>query len=424
MQIEIINTGTELLLGRTLNTHHQWLALQLGDLGLRIQRQTSISDTASEIISAVSESLGRADLVITTGGLGPTSDDNTRSALAELLGLRLVQDSAVMDRINGFFALRNKSVPPHASIQAMVPEGGTVIPNDHGTAPGLAIEVPAGKFRLTRSHLVMLPGPPRELRPMFINQFMPWLRSQFLELPKLDVRTLRTTGLGESWVEETIAPQLSGLVTEGLEIGYCAKIGEVEIRLAMVGERGAEIAGQAEKIVRRLLKNHIFGSHTDTLERAVVELLKSRNKTLAVAESCTGGFLGHRLTNVPGASQVFMNGYLTYSNGAKERDLGVPSKILEEHGAVSEATARAMAEGCRDISKVDYSLSVTGIAGPTGGTDQKPVGTVFIGLAGPDGCVVEKNFNPYDRETFKFVTSQQALNLLRKTLLEVRMISG
>jgi nicotinamide-nucleotide amidase len=416
VNIELINTGTELLLGRTLNTHHQWMAQRLKDLGLRIHQQHTIADTSSEIVSTVLASLQRSELVLVTGGLGPTADDLTRQVLAEALGLKLVENAQVWEFISGYFTRRNKSVPPNAKVQAQVPEGATVLWNKFGTAPGLWIDVSPGKFGADARALVLLPGPPRELKPMFDTEFIPLLTSKFSSLPKLQVITLRTTGLGESWIEEAIAPHLKDLMEAGLDVGYCAKISEVEIRLAAEGEAASELVLNAEKLVRRLLRNHIFGAGNETLEQVVIESLKQSKKTVAVAESCTGGYLGNRLTNVPGASEVFLGGMLTYSNDSKVKLLGVSPETLKSHGAVSEATAREMAEGCRKSLGADFALSVTGIAGPGGGTEEKPIGTVYIALAGGDKTIVESQVNSYDRETFKFVTTQQALNLLRKAL--------
>ena len=229
-------------------------------------------------------------------------------------------------------------------------------------------------------------------------------------------RTLRTTGLGESAVEEKIAGSLQPLVAQGLELGYCARVGEVDVRLVARGEQTGVIVSQAEEIVRQLLGVLIFGTDDTTLESAVVHLLAGQKKTVALAESCTGGLIAHRLTNVPGASAVLDCGLVTYSNEAKKNLLGVLEEVLKEHGAVSAVVARQMAEGARLRHATDFGLAVTGIAGPGGGSAQKSVGTVFIALSDAQGTTVKEQFNPFDRETFKFVTSQQALDLLRRSL--------
>ncbi len=409
MEIEIINTGSELMLGRVLNTHQQWLCSQLANCGYIVTRQT-VADSGIQIQNAVRESLSRANLIITTGGLGPTSDDITRDLIAELLGKKLFQDASTLARIEQFFAGRKRRMPESTKVQAMVPEGAIVLPNHHGTAPGLAISV-------AQNWLIMLPGPPRELRPMFREQVLPLIQKTFPLDQNFICRTFRTTGLGESFVEEKIAPPLRALVERGLDLGYCARVGEVDVRLAAHGNDAGKIVADAEQIVRAEIGVHIFGEEDDSLENAVVNLLRAKKKTLALAESCTGGYIAHRITNVSGASEIFLSGLVTYSNEAKERLLGVRAETVSQHGAVSEATVREMAEGARMRNKTDYAIAVTGIAGPTGGSESKPVGTVFIALASREKTIVLQHRNDYDRETFKFVTSQQALELLRQAIL-------
>jgi nicotinamide-nucleotide amidase len=418
--IELINTGSELLLGRILNTHQQWICRRLADLGYEVARQWCVADEGRQIQDVVRESLARADLIVTTGGLGPTSDDLTRDLVAQLLERDLVLDPVVLETMEGYFAGRRRVMPSSAKAQAMVPRGAHVLANANGTAPGLAIEVnpnpfgPAGR----RSWLVLLPGPPRELRPMFVESVVPLLAREFPLASKFVCRTLKTTGLGESLVEEKIAGPLRELVREGLELGYCARVGEVEVRLVARGDDARRRVEEAETIVRGLVGPLIYATDDDTMESAIVRLMTERSRTLAVAESCTGGLIAHRLTNVPGASAVLRCGLVTYSNEAKRELLGVSASALEEHGAVSEIVARQMAEGARERCRADYAIAVTGIAGPGGGTPAKPVGTVFIALADKKGTVAERRFNPLDRETFKFVASQQALDLLRRSIAE------
>jgi len=419
MVVELINTGTELMLGRVLNTHQQWLGRQLADLGYPVARQVAVPDTGPEIQQAVREALARADLIITTGGLGPTSDDITRDLVAQLLGKRLHEDADVLAHIKHFFDIRQRKMPDGTRVQALIPDGATVLPNPHGTAPGLAIEVRPNAFHPSGAPawLVMLPGPPRELRPMFTDTVVPLLR-RVLPLERAFVcQTLRTTGIGESMVETKIAGSLARLVAEGLELGYCARPGQVDVRLAARGADAERQVLEAVEIVSQRLGRHIFGRDDRELEAVIVELLTGRKETLALAESCTGGAIANRLTNVPGASAVLLAGLVTYSNEAKQNLLGVSAQILAEHGAVSEPVARQMAEGARERLRTDYALSVTGIAGPGGGTPAKPAGTVFVGLADAVGTTVVKSFNPYDRETFKYVTSQQALEMLRQKIL-------
>jgi nicotinamide-nucleotide amidase len=391
MRIELINTGSELLLGSTVNTHVNYIAGQLAERGLRLSRQTTIGDDRAEMRDAIAAALQRSDLLFITGGLGPTSDDFTRDVVAELLGRKLIHNPAVAEAIRERFRRRNRVMPESVLVQALVPEGATVLDNPNGTAPGLFLEH-AGK------RIYLLPGPPRELKPMF----------EKLDLPRrgrLDCRVFKVARLPESVVEETVAPVLKDL--PGLELGYCARMGEVEVRI--LGEN----LDEAERRIRAALGDNIFGRAGDRLEEVVLKLLAG--KTLAVAESCTGGFIAHRLTNVSGASAVFLTGYVTYSNESKTRLLGVRPATLEAQGAVSEEVCREMAEGAR--RHAEYALATTGIAGPTGGTPEKPVGLVYIGLATPSGTTVERHVFTFDRETFKQVVSQYALDALRRELL-------
>ena len=406
------------MLGRVLNTHQQWLCRQLADLGYVVNRQVGVADTAADIEQAVREALGRADFIITTGGLGPTSDDITRDRIAALLGRKLSEDPAIVAHVEGFFAQRKRPMPASARVQAMVPEGALVLANAHGTAPGLALHVSPNPFRADgkASWLVMLPGPPRELRPMFTNQVAPLLKAKLPLDGDFVCRTLRTVGIGESFLEERIAGPLEPLMDSGMELGYCAHTGAVDVRFVARGCGAEAVVAEAACLVYVLAGEHIFGEGDDELEQVLVRRLTERRQTLALAESCTGGFIANRLTNVPGVSAVFLAGLVTYSDAAKEQFLGVRAETLATHGAVSEAVAREMAEGARARTGADFALAVTGIAGPGGGTAEKPVGTVFIALASAGGTKVVNPVNRYDRETFKFVTALQALELLRREM--------
>lgn len=409
MRIELINTGTELLHGRVLNTHQQWLGQQLATAGYELTHQQTVPDTGVAIQAAVREAIVRSELVIVTGGLGPTSDDITRQRIAELLDTPLEEHAETRDRITAIFRKIKRPMPEAVLGQAQVPAGAIVLPNRHGTAPGLAMRTPNG-------WLIMLPGPPRELRPMYTDSVAPLLAEKLpLENP-IHISTLKTMGIGESSLEERIASPLAELLDAGLEIGYCARMGEVDLRLVAHGDGAGELIERAEAIVQESVGNFIYGRGDDRLEEVMVRELTKRGLTLAVAESCTGGFLAHRITNVSGASAVFLAGHCTYSNEAKQSTLGVKPETLDAQGAVSEAVAREMAEGARAKHGADFALATTGIAGPTGGTEGKPVGTLFIALAGPNGTEVINPCNPCDRETFKYVATQQALDLLRRNL--------
>lgn len=427
MNVELINTGSELMLGRVLNTHQQWLCRRLADLGYVVTRQVAVADTGCDIEQAVREALSRADLVITTGGLGPTSDDITRDLIAKLLGRKLYQDDAIARHIEAYFASRKRPMPASTLVQAQVPEGALVLPNPNGTAPGLAMKVEAGSLlsilnpQLSTSPkwLVMLPGPPRELRPMFNDAVVPLLKQELPLAGEFVCRTLRTVGIGESQVADRIGKLLQPLMSQGMDLGYCAHIGAVDVRFAATGPRAPALVQEAEAITRAELAKHIFGTDDETLESVVVRLLTERNRTLALAESCTGGGIANRITNVPGASAVLLASLVTYANEAKQRFAGVRAETLAAHGAVSEATAREMAEGARRETGADYALSVTGIAGPGGGSDAKPVGTVYLGFASAAENFALKQFNAFDRETFKQVTGTQALEILRRKILQL-----
>ncbi|HAO78292.1 MAG TPA: competence/damage-inducible protein A [Verrucomicrobia subdivision 3 bacterium] len=417
MNVELVNTGSELMLGRVLNTHQQWLCRRLADLGHVVTRQVAIADAARDIREAVREALSRADLVITTGGLGPTSDDLTRELIAKLLGKKLVENKNVLAHIEKFFAKHNRPRPAKTSVETFVPEGALVFLNQNGTAPGLAMKIEPNHFRADKksSWLVMLPGPPRELRPMFDDSVVPLLKREFAD-EIFVCRTLRTSGIGESSVQEKVENDLQPLVKMGLEVGYCARPGAVDVRLTASGAGAEKIVRDGEAVVQKILGANIFGFDDDEIEQVVVQLLMECKKTLALAESCTGGNVAHRLTNVPGASEVFLGGVVSYSNAAKEKFLGVCAESLAAHGAVSEAVAREMAAGAREKFGSDFAMAITGIAGPGGGSPDKPVGTVFIALASSTGVAVKKFLNAWDRATFKEVAATQALEWLRQTL--------
>lgn len=402
------------MLGYVLNTHQQWLCRQLSERGYVVSRQEAVNDTAADIQAAVREALTRADLIITTGGLGPTSDDRTRDLIAELLHRSLHEDPEVLARIEGFFGKRKRPAPASTRVQALVPDGATVLQNENGTAPGLAITFPRPSGT---GLLIMLPGPPRELRPMFLNQALPLISALFGPPPNFCCSVLRTVGIGESFLEEKIAPELAPLIARGLDVGYCARVGEVDLRFIGRSSDAASLVQAAEDVARKHLRTLIYGREPEALDAVVVRLLTEQKKTLALAESCTGGYIANRITNIPGASAVFLGGLVTYSNEAKQTFLGVRPETLAQHGAVSEPVAREMVEGVRARTQADYAIAVTGIAGPGGGSEEKPVGTVYISFATPARTEVKRHLNQYDRETFKFLTSQQALDTLRKELM-------
>jgi nicotinamide-nucleotide amidase len=409
MHVVLINTGTELLLGDVQDAHLAFIAREIFPLGLRIDEQRTVPDGAA-IRGALAELLSRADIVFVTGGLGPTTDDITREIVSELLGLKLVHDERVMAAISERFSKRAIKFTKRVARQAYVPAGAEFFINENGTAPGLYLRKNINS-PVDSPHLFLLPGPPRELQPMFRESIMPILRELVKVPPGMERRLYQIAGLGESLVEEAIGEKV--LAIPGVELGYCARPGEVEVRI--IGDRAA--IERADAIIRSDLSSSIFSTEDETLEQVIVKLLTKRKETLALAESCTGGFLSNLITNVPGASQVFVAGYITYANEAKIDMLMVDPALVEQHGAVSEPVARAMTEAARTRARSTYALATTGIAGPSGGSAEKPIGTVYIALAGPAAeTMTKKFFFPVDRETFKQLTAQTAFDLLRRAL--------
>ena len=410
MRIEVINTGTELMLGQVVNTHLGYFGERLLELGLRIARQTCVPD-GDPIREVLVESIQRSDVILVTGGLGPTSDDLTRELTAELFGMELQLDEEAMAAIEARFARMQKVPNENNRRQAMVPDGARILHNDRGTAPGLHFPQDA---EAGRPAIFLLPGPPRELHPMFEEQVLPVVKEMMVaagtEVP--DRQEYYFYGIGESDMAAKLDPTLGGIA--GLELGYCIKNGGVIVR----GIGGGEVLGQMDPVVRAAFPENLVSDDGRTMEEVVVQMLAGRGEWLSTAESCTGGFIAHKVTMVSGSSGVFGRGFVTYANEAKTELIGVPQGLLVEHGAVSEPVARAMAEGCLDASGADHAVAVTGIAGPTGGSDEKPVGTVFIGQASKGGeTVVVRKLIQSDRETFKVRTTQAALDLVRRRML-------
>lgn len=409
VRIEIINTGTELLLGNTLNTHGAWFGRELFKLGLRISRQTTVPD-GDAIRESLQEALGRADALIVTGGLGPTSDDLTREITADVLGLEMITDESALRSLEGFFALRGKPMVAANLKQALSPVGADILPNPNGTAPG--IYVPPRINGESNCAIFLLPGPPRELYPMFHAEVVPRLRALAgIEIAH-EALVLKFTGIGESDFHQGIDSALAAV--EGLEYGYCAHIGELDLR--MIGE--AEALAEGRRITLDRFGSYLISDDESSLEKTVVRLLTEKGIKFATAESCTGGLIANRITNVPGASDVFTHGFVTYANAAKSEMLGVSQKDIETSGAVSEIVARAMAEGALKKSGAGISVAVTGIAGPSGGTNDKPVGTAWIAVAVLGGQTESFSvYHPRNRKDFKLAVSQSALEAVRRRLI-------
>ncbi|MCA1962810.1 MAG: competence/damage-inducible protein A [Prosthecobacter sp.] len=410
MRIELVNTGDELLLGDTINTNAAWLGQQIAALGLMVSRHLVVSDGAV-IKDAMAEAAARSDVVLVSGGLGPTNDDLTRDSIAEILGLPMELDEGIKAHLEAFFAKRNRVMSSSNLRQAMVPRGAIVLENPFGTAPGLYFPAELSHARGWNTHFFLMPGPPRELKPMMETHVEPRLRALLPDGASRTIRYFKITGLGESDIVERVEKQLEAV--PGLTLGYCIRQGDVDVRLS--GQPGPVAAGEA--IVREKLGEHIVSTDRRLIEQVVVQALAERGQWLATAESCTGGYLASRITDVSGSSGVFGHGFITYANEAKQKHVGVPAELLEQHGAVSEPVARAMAEGARAASGAHHALALTGIAGPTGGSEAKPVGTVFIALASQGAeTVVRRFFYPGTRDRFKLLSSQAALDLLRRRL--------
>ncbi|MEM1157239.1 MAG: competence/damage-inducible protein A [Verrucomicrobiota bacterium] len=411
MQIELITTGTELLIDR-VNTHAVFFGQELEQLGIRLVRQTSVGD-GDEIAPVLQEALARSEIILVTGGLGPTSDDLTRDIIAQLLGRELVYQPEIETRIRHYFRRISKSPPESVFRQAYVPAGAEVLNNSQGTAPGLMLEKDA-------KQIFLLPGPPRELKPMWRDTVLPRLQRYLGDHAQSSSYKCLVAGIGESAVQERVEQPLRELVPD-LEIAYCASPGKVELRLNHTDEA---VLDQAVIRLRSELKRAILAENGMRPEEVVIQLALDKEVKIATAESCTGGLVAHRLTGVSGSSAVLERGWVTYSNTAKEECIGVPQQWITKYGAVSPEVASAMACGALEHSQAELAVSLTGIAGPTGGTADKPVGLVYLGIAYRTAASknrlisrsIKKHLVP-ERETFKNMASDVALDLLRRRLL-------
>ena len=412
MVVELISVGTELLLGNIVNTNTQFLAEQCALLGLSMYHQVTVGDNRERLSEAVRTALGRSDVVILTGGLGPTEDDLTKEVCAEVMGFALKEDYHTKKRIEEY--LKNsvfKVIPDNNWKQAMVPEGAIVLDNDNGTAPGLILEK-------NQKAAVLLPGPPGELYPLFKKQVFPYLKKRQPEI--LRSQMVKICGVGESQVEDKLLDLIDKQTNP--TIATYAKTGEVHLRVT-ARARSEEEAKKLVKPVVKEIKSR-FGDNVysvreeETLEMAVVKLLQKHELTVTTAESCTGGLLAGRLVNVPGASEVFREGFITYSNKAKRKYLDVNKSTLKKYGAVSSETAREMAIGGVFAADCDVCVAVTGIAGPDGGTEEKPVGLVYIATYMKEKVTVKKFQFKGNRAKVREQAVVRALDLLRRSILE------
>lgn len=411
MIVELISVGTELLLGNIVNTNAAYLAQQCASLGLSCYYQSVVGDNVDRLRRALLTALERADIVMLSGGLGPTTDDLTKETAADVMQMPLEMDGHSLERITSFFEKIGTKMTENNKKQALVPRGALVLDNENGTAPGLILEK-------DHKRLILLPGPPNELRPMFENSVRPYLEP--LCAGTLYTRTVKICGMGESKAASVIQDLIDGQTNP--TIAPYAKTGEVHLRVtakAADGKEGAKLVKPVVKELKARFGVHIYTTDPEvTLEQAVVELLAANHLTACTVESCTGGMLASRLINVPGVSETFKAGYVTYSNKAKRRILGVKKGTLHKYGAVSAQVAQEMAEKAALVSKCDVTVSVTGIAGPDGGTPEKPVGLVYIGCCVCKKTTVRECRFTGSREKIRESAVSAALTLMRQCVLE------
>jgi nicotinamide-nucleotide amidase len=410
MKAEIIAVGTELLTPDFQDTNSLYLTAGLNRLGIPVSYKTIVGDDEADLTRVLRAAIARAGLVLCMGGLGPTEDDRTRETLAKVLKRKLVFRAAIRAGLRERFKRRGLPMSSSNLKQCYVIKGAQVLHNPNGTAPGQWLET--GRLRI-----VLLPGPPREIRPMFEDQVLPRLSGLGRGLSVR--RILRLTGLGESSMETRLKPVYAA-VPAGVTVTTLASPGDLAIHLSYTGAGPRETAearlNGLENAILKALGPWVYARRGESLEEVVGGILRDKGLTIACAESCTGGLIGHRLTNVPGSSDYFLESAVVYSDRAKIRRLGVPATVLRGHGAVSAPVARAMAEGIRRTSGADLGLSVTGIAGPGGGSSRKPVGLVYLALATARGTTVERHLFFGGRAQVKFQSSQKALDIVRKTL--------
>ena len=412
MVVELLSVGTELLMGSIVNTNAQFLAERCARLGVSVFCQTVVGDNPGRLREAVDTAVSRSDMVILTGGLGPTEDDLTKEICAQAFGWPLVEDGHTRERIQGFF--KNsiyKVIPENNWKQAMIPQGALVLDNDNGTAPGLIMEKDGKR-------LILLPGPPNEMIPLFNNQVEPYLRK--LRPGFLVTRMVKVCGVGESQVEDMLLDLIDG--QSNPTIATYAKTGEVHVRVtasASDEETGDKLIKPVVKEIKKRLGRAVYSvREEETLEMTLVRLLKKHELTVATAESCTGGLVAGRIVNVPGSSEVFREGFVTYSNKAKRRHLDVSKSTIKKYGAVSKETAREMAVGGAFATDSDLCVAITGLAGPDGGTEEKPVGLVYMACCMGDKVTVEKYQFKGNRNKIREQSVVKALDLVRRTVLE------
>jgi nicotinamide-nucleotide amidase len=407
LAVEILATGDELLTGQLVDTNSPWLMDRLWELGLMVRRKTLVGDDQQDLVAAIRETTARADLVVVSGGMGPTEDDLTSESVAALLGVPLELHESSLRAIEERFRHFGRVMTPNNAKQARFPRGAEVIPNRFGTAPGFSA-------RIGRGEVVCLPGVPLEFKGLCQEWVLPRLAARLGDVPAAGM--VKLFGVGESSADHSMRPVMDDPANAGVRFGYRAHWPEVHVKWTVPGPGAAARAEQLRVRVRSIFGDQVFGEGRDELAEVVVARLAARKERVALAESCTGGLLAELLTDVSGASAVLDLGVVTYGNGAKEEVIGVDPGLLAAHGAVSEPVARAMAEGARRVGRATWGLGVTGIAGPTGGTPEKPVGTVHLALAGPAGTEAVARLYRGDRGRIRRQAAFEALNLLRLAL--------
>ncbi|MBP6390839.1 MAG: CinA family nicotinamide mononucleotide deamidase-related protein [Flavobacteriales bacterium] len=413
---EIISIGDELLIGQTINTNAGWMGERLGLIGIRPKRVRVIGDDRQEILDALASA--ECDVVLITGGLGPTKDDITKHTLCEFFSTRLVRHADIEARIVAFFENLGRDPLEVNRAQADLPEACIVVPNDRGTASGMWFN--RARTGATDQVFVSMPGVPYEMKAMMDITVLPMLREHF-QPPSIVHRTILTTGLGESHLAHRIAAWEDSLAVEGIKLAYLPSPGIVKLRLSTyAGQEAAEAQSRVDRKATELyglVPELIFGEGEEKLEQVVGRWLKERAQTLSTAESCTGGYVSHLITGIPGSSAYFIGGVVSYANAVKMEELGIPAGMLELNGAVSQPVVEKMALGVREALKTDWSIALSGVAGPEGGTPEKPVGTVWLAVAGPGGVRSVLGHFPGSRDLVIKRSAIAALNLLRQGLL-------
>ena len=406
MNAEIVAVGTEILLGDIVNTNAQYIAKGLSDVGINVFFQTVVGDNPKRLEECLNLAKTRADIIITTGGLGPTYDDLTKETIARNFGREMVMDQPSLDAMTQFFTRMGRTMTENNKKQAMMPENSIILKNPNGTAPGCIIEGEDGKIA------IMMPGPPREMKPMFDDLVIPYLKKYSTDM--IVSKTLNIIGMGESMLESILHDMIDSM--ENPTVAPYAKDAECLLRITAKAKSEKEALALIDPVIeqiRGIIGNVIYGVDCPSLPHCIVELLRKKGKTVAFAESCTGGLLSKRLTDIPGASDVFHAGVVAYENGVKERILGVSQRTLQKFGAVSPQCAVEMARGAYRISEADFAVGITGIAGPDGGTKEKPTGLCYIAVYDGKKTWVKKTIVERNREYVRHYATNLALDMVR-----------